>query len=88
MCQDALSYLSKLIATQPSLFRVHQIEEDGRGELMELSQDIPSGRESCDLENPREELREKESVSTVSPDSLLFPVKEGLKKKNSKSLKN
>ena len=52
---------------------------------MELSQDIPSGRESCDLENPRKELREKESLSTVSPDSLLFPVKEGLKKRNSKS---
>ena len=56
-CQDALAHLPKSISTQPPLIRVHQVEEDGRGELMELPQDIPSGWERCDLENPREKLR-------------------------------
>ena len=55
-CQDALAHLPESISAQPPLIRVHQVEEDGRGELMELPQDIPSGWESCDLENPREEL--------------------------------
>ena len=55
-CQDALAHLPESISAQPPLIRIHQVEEDGRGELMELPQDIPSGWESCDLENPREEL--------------------------------
>lgn len=52
-------YLSQSIATQPSLFRIHQIEEDGRGEFMELPQDIPSGRESGDLKTPEPKKRVK-----------------------------
>lgn len=61
-----LPYLPKSISTQPSLFCIHQVEEDGRGQLMKLSQDVPSGGESCDLEHPqgpRKGLKEKSGVS-------------------------
>ena len=56
-CEDTTAHLPEPISAQPPLIRVHQVEEDGRGKLMELPQDIPRGWEGCDLENPREQLQ-------------------------------
>ena len=56
-CEGTIAHLPEPVSAQPPLIRVHQVEEDGRGELLELPQDIPRGWEGCDLENPRGELQ-------------------------------